>query len=175
MTDAVDVGLLIIRVTLGAVFIAHGIKHALGRQKTTNWFEWLGFRQAGFQWLMMTLTEIGIGLLLIVGLLNSLAAAGVIATMFVAYWTVHRQAGFFITAFMKEGIDVEGWEYVLTLGMAGLALAVTGPGTISIDDGLGIADNLDGWVGLAIAVAGLLLAFGQLAMFWRPASSQVST
>ena len=88
--------------------------------------------------------------------------------MFVAYWTNHREAGFFITAFMQEGIDVEGWEYVWVLAMAGLALAISGPGAISIDDAAGIADNLDGWVGLAIAAAGLVLAIGQIATFWRP-------
>lgn len=171
MSDPVSVGLLVLRVALGGVFLAHGVKHALGREKTTNWFAWLGFKQPGFQWFMSTATEIGVGVLLVLGLLTSLAAAGVVGIMFVAYWTVHKAAGFFITAFMKEGIDVEGWEYVATLAAVALALAVTGPGELSLDDALGIATDLDGWVGFALAGGGALAAVAQLAVFWRPASS----
>jgi hypothetical protein len=36
-----------------------------------------------------------------------------------------------------------------------------------VDEALGIAGNLDGWVGLAIIGAGILVAVGQLAVFWR--------
>ena len=167
--DAFDVGMLVLRFGLGAVFLAHGIKHARGREKTSRWFGSIGFRSPDFQWFMSTATEIGVGVLLILGFLTSLAAAGLIGTMFVAYWTVHRPAGFFITAFMKEGIDVEGWEYVFTLGLAALALAIAGPGELSIDDGIGLAQNLDGWVGFALAAGGVAVALGQLATFWRPA------
>ena len=131
MSDPVSAGLLILRLALGGVFVAHGIKHARGRVKTTGWFRWLGFKAPGFQWLASTSTEIGAGLLLVIGLGSSLAAAGVIGVMAVAFWTVHRAAGFFITAFMKEGIDVEGYEYVLVLSMAALAVAVAGPGDFS--------------------------------------------
>lgn len=168
MTEAIDVALLILRITVGLVFIAHGVKHARGRVKTSNWFGSLGFRSPQFQWFMSTTTEIGVGVLLVLGLFTSVAAAGLIGIMFVAFWTVHRFAGFFITAFMKEDVDVEGWEYVFVLALVGFVLAIGGPGTISLDDAIGIADDLDGWVGFAIAVAGLVLAFGQVATFWRP-------
>ena len=167
--DGIDVGVLVVRVVLGVVFLAHGVKHARGREKTTRWFASIGFEKAGFQWLMSTATEIGVGVLMISGLLTGLAAAGAIGIMFVAFWTVHRPAGFFITAFMKDGIDVEGWEYVFTLSLAALALAIAGPGEISIDHGIGLAQNLDGWVGLAIGIGGVAVAAGQIATFWRPA------
>jgi len=168
MTEAIDAALLVIRATTGIVFLAHGVKHALGRVKTTNWFSSLGFRAPGFQWFMSTATELGVGVLLIFGFFTALAAAGLIGIMFVAYWTNHRPAGFFITAFMKQGVDVEGWEYVWVLAMIGLALAVGGPGGISVDDAVGIADQLDGWVGLGVATVGLVLGAGLVAMFWRP-------
>lgn len=179
MTDPVSVGLLVLRVGLGVVFLAHGIKHLQGREKTTRWFASLGFKAPGFQWLASTATEIGAGVLLIVGLLTGLAAAGVIGIMFVAFWTVHRKAGFFITAFMKEGIDVEGYEYVMMLSVAALALAIAGPGEYSIDAQITVGDStiaalLDGWVGLGAALFGLAGGMALLAAFWRPGSGSNS-
>ena len=150
------------------MFLAHGIKHALGREKTTKWFASIGFKQAPFQWFMSTATELGVGVLLIPGFLTSVAAAGVVSIMFVAFWTVHRPAGFFITAFMKEGIDVEGWEYVFTLAFTASALAVAGPGDWSIDNGLGIDNYLDAWVAVILLTGGLAMGIGELLLFWRP-------
>jgi putative oxidoreductase len=82
--------------------------------------------------------------------------------MFVAFWSIHRFVGFF--NFHRPD---EGYEYVTTLAVIALALAIAGPGRYSVDEALGIAGDLDGWVGLAIVGAGLLVAAGQLAMFWR--------
>ncbi len=166
--DAFNLAMLALRVGIGLVFLAHGIKHARGREKTTNWFESLGFKQPGLQWLVMTTTEIGAGLMLIVGLVNSLAAAAVVGTMVVAFWTVHRKAGFFITAFMKEGIDVEGWEYVFTLAFAAGALAVAGPGDWSLDYQLDLDHKLDAWIGVGFVAGSIALSIVQLATFWRP-------
>lgn len=173
MTDAMSAGLLIVRIALGVVFLAHGIKHALGREKTTAWFGWLGFRAPGFQWFASTATEIGAGALLIAGFLTGPAAAGVIGVMFVAYWSVHREAGFFITAFMKDDIDVEGYEYVAMLAAAALGLAVAGPGEFALDaqitvGGDTLATALDGWVGFGLALLGLAGGFALLGAFWRP-------
>ena len=166
--EAIDWALLVLRVGLGGIFLAHGIKHLGSREKTTNWFESLGFRSPGFQWLAMTATEIGAGALLVLGLLNGLASAAVIGTMLVAFITVHRPAGFFITAFMKEGTDVEGYEYVLTLAVMAVALAIAGPGQISLDDSMGMADAMDAGVGALLVAGGLIFGFVQVATFWRP-------
>lgn len=176
MDDPVSTGLAILRVALGVVFLAHGLKHLAGREKTTNWFGWLGFKAPGFQWMASTATEIGVGILLVVGLLTGFAAAGVVGVMFVAFWTVHRNAGFFITAFMKEGTDVEGYEYVAVLALAATALAVTGPGAYAIDDqimvdGSSLASQFDGWIGLALVFFGAAVAAVQLTIFWRPGRS----
>lgn len=173
MTDPVSTALLILRVALGGVFLAHGIKHALGRAKTTRWFASLGFRAPGMQWLSMTVFEIGAALLAIAGLLTGLAAMAFVAMMFVAYVVNHRAAGFWITAFMKDGVDVEGYEYVLTLALASAALAIAGPGEFSVDwgievDGVALAHLLDGWVGALLAGGGVAAAVGQLVTFWRP-------
>ncbi len=166
--NAIDVGLLALRLVLGVVFVAHGIKHARARHKTSRWFASIGFKAPDFQWLMSTATEIGAGALLIAGLLTSFASAAIVGIMFVAFWTVHRAAGFFITAFMKDGIDVEGWEYVFVLAVVAAALVITGPGELSVDHAIGFADAFDGWVGAAAALSGVVAGSGLLAAFWRP-------
>jgi putative oxidoreductase len=174
MSNTVDVALLVLRLALAVVFLAHGVKHLAGRAKTTAWFASIGFRAPGFQWFASTATELGVAVLLALGLLTALGAAGVVAIMFVAFWTVHRFAGFFITAFMREGVDVEGWEYVATLAVIATTLAIAGAGAYSLDakisfDGVPLTDLLDGWVGLAIVAAAIVIAIVQLVVFWRPA------
>ena len=39
MSDPTGLGLLLLRVVVGIVMLAHGIKHARGREKTSGWFE----------------------------------------------------------------------------------------------------------------------------------------
>ncbi|MDJ0952412.1 MAG: DoxX family protein [Acidimicrobiia bacterium] len=173
MPDTINAALLVLRVGLGVVFLAHGVKHARGRTKTANWFGSIGFTSPDLQWLLSTATEIGVGVLLILGLLTGPAAAGVIGIMTVAYWTVHRSAGFFITAFMKDDVEVEGYEYVATLCVIALALALAGPGEFSLDhaidlSGVTLAEYFDGRAGLVLALAGVALAALQLLLFWRP-------
>jgi putative oxidoreductase len=160
-----DTALLVIRLALGSVMLAHGIRHARGRERTTAWFERIGFRLPPMQWLASTATELGVGVLLVAGALTSLAAAGLIGIATVAFWSVHRYAGFWVTARPDEG-----WEYVFTLAVVAAALAMLGPGGWSVDATLGIDDLLDGWVGAGLAVAGIVVAAGQVAMFYRPRS-----
>lgn len=82
--------------------------------------------------------------------------------MFVAFWSIHRHNGFFI---FRPG---EGYEYVTTLAVAALALATIGPGELSLDHAIGIGDDLAGWLGAAIGLAGIAAGAVQLAVFWRP-------
>jgi uncharacterized membrane protein YphA (DoxX/SURF4 family) len=69
----------VIRTGTGLVILAHGINHARGRERTTNWFGSIGFRYAELQWLASTLSKLAIGILLILGLFTGLASAGLIA------------------------------------------------------------------------------------------------
>jgi putative oxidoreductase len=101
--------------------------------------------------------------MLIIGLGTSLAVAGLVGVMTVAYVAVHRSVGFWITARPDEG-----YEYVLTLGVAAAALAMIGPGSWSLDAALDIDVILDGWYGLAAVSAGVAVAVLQLAVFFRP-------
>jgi putative oxidoreductase len=161
-----DLVLLALRVTLGVVFLAHGVKHFINREKTIRWTESIGLRYPAVQWFFMAFAEIAIGVSLVAGLLTSFGAAGLVAMMLVAFWTVHRHAGFFVSARPDEG-----YEYVLVLAVVGVALAFFGPGTASIDHALGIADDLAGRVGALIAALGLPAGAAHLAATYRRPSA----
>jgi putative oxidoreductase len=167
MTSAINLGLLLLRLAVGVVFIAHGWNHIFGGGKiagTARWFDGLGMRPGIIHAWTASVTELGAGALLVLGFLTPLAGAGVVGVMLVAWITNHIKNGFFI---FRPG---EGYEYVMTLTFAGLALAATGGGAWSIDHAAGIFDP-PGWIAvlvcyaLGIGGAALLLVTG-----WRPGS-----
>jgi putative oxidoreductase len=172
MDDAYDVGLLILRVVLGLTMAAHGYNKFFGGGRiagTAGWFESIGMKPGALHARAAASTEMAAGLGLAVGLLTPIPAAGFVALMFVAAWTVHRHNGFFIVK--------DGWEYNLILATAAVALAATGAGKYSLDYALfrnsGLYPYLHGWCGLLIAlVLGLAGAIGQLAVFYRPPAKQ---
>ena len=165
-TDAIDLALLIFRCGIGAVMLAHGVNHVVGGGKiggTAGWFGSMGMRWPLFQAWFASLTEIGAGILLIVGFLTPLAGAGVIGVMAVAWAINHRGNGFFI---FRPG---EGWEYVMTLALCGLLVGTIGPGQWSLDHAADLDDDLVGTTGLLIsAIAGAGGAAVLLAVAWRP-------
>ncbi len=160
----VNIAALLLRLMVGATMIAHGYNHIWGGGKiegTGGWFESLGLRPGKLHAWLASLTELGAGALLIVGLLNSLAAAGVVGVMMVALITNHFKNGFFI---FRPG---EGYEYVANLTVAGLALGALGPGSWSLDRLIKL--HVAGLTGLAVAaVGGIGGALLLLAIFWRP-------
>ncbi len=160
--ESFDWAMLILRIGTGLIILAHGINHARGRQRTTDWFGSIGFRNPELQWFASTASELAIGLALVTGLLTGPAAAGLVAVMFVAFWSVHRKNGFFI---FRPG---EGWEYVATLAMIGVVIAVAGPGSASIDNAIGIDTDLNGGIGALLVAGALVAAAGQLAIFFKP-------
>lgn len=163
MADTASAALLILRIALGTVLLSHGIKHFRNREKTMKWTASIGFANPALQWFFMSFAEIGVGLSLALGFLTSVGAAGLVSLMAVAFWVVHRHAGFWITARPDEG-----WEYVFVLTAAALVLALLGPGEWAIDHALGVADDLDGAIGGVLAAAGAAAAAAQLAAFYRP-------
>lgn len=160
----VDLGVLILRVGAGLTLAAHGYSKFFrgGRiPGTAGWFNSIGMRPGRLHAYVAACTEVGSGVLLALGLLTPFAAAGFVGVMTVAAWTVHRPNGFF-------SVD-DGWEYNWILALIAVSVATTGPGDWSVDAAIGIADDLDGLVGLAIAAGlGLAGAVGQIASFWRP-------
>ena len=162
--DAIDSALLLLRCGVGAVMLAHGINHIRPNiDGTASWFGSMGMKPPKLHAWLASITEIGCGLLLVVGLLTPFAAAGVVGVMFVAWAINHRGNGFFI---FRPG---EGWEYVMTLGVVGLAIGAIGPGTLSLDEAFDLNDDFVGWPGLLIAaIGGIGGGAALLAGFWRP-------
>jgi putative oxidoreductase len=165
---AIDTALLILRVVLGLTLAAHGYNKFFGGGRipgTAGWFESIGMKPGMFHARVAATTEMAAGIGLAVGLLTPIPAAGFVALMFVAAWTVHRANGFFIVK--------EGWEYNLILAVTAVAVATIGAGKFSLDYALfhttAFYDYLHGWWGLLISIVlGLAGGIGQLVIFWRP-------
>src|SRR5581483_5880160 len=146
-------GLLLLRVVVGGIFAAHGAQKLFGwfegpgRAGTRGWIGSMGFRPDWLFAMLVSLQELGGGLLLAFGLLTPLGALAVTASMVVAVALVHWKNGFFV----GKG----GYEFNLALATAAIALAATGPGRFSIDRALGWDDNLSGvrWAVGAVVIA----------------------
>lgn len=99
-----DWTLTAIRVTLGVVFLAHGMQKALG------WFGGAG---------------------LVAGLLSRVAAIGICAIMLSALVMVHARNGLFMNWFGdRKGHGIE--YHLLALALA-IAIVVRGSGALSLD------------------------------------------
>lgn len=166
MTPAVSTALLLVRVVVGLTMVAHGLNHWRGGGRidgTARWFSGLGLRYGRLQAWLSVVTEIGAGFLLVIGLLTPLACAAVISVMLVAGVLAHRPNGFFVFK--------DGYEYVLVLAIMSLALAMLGPGRLSVDQAAGI--SLSGWAGGGVALGVAVVATaGLLAVFWRPTKEE---
>jgi putative oxidoreductase len=166
-----EIGSLLLRVAMGITMLAHGWNHAFGGGKlagTARWFESIGIRPGRVHALLATVTELAVAPLLFLGFLTPLAAAGVLGVMVVALIANHLKNGYFI---FRPG---EGYEYVLFLTFAALALGALGGGGWSLDRLLIRHDVpgchwLLGWHGLVVtAVLGGGGAALLLATCWRP-------
>jgi len=155
-----DVASLVLRAAVGGTMLAHGIRHGRTLDGTAGWFGSIGFKQPRLQATASAVVEVGAGAALIAGAGTPLAASAVVGTMAVAARSVHLENGFFITA--------EGYEYVLNLSAAAIALAAIGPGSLSVDRLLGLHDKLTPLqrAGLAAGI-GVAAAAVQLATFWE--------
>jgi len=156
--STVDVGLLVLRVGVGATFSLHGFQKLLGwfggsgLKGTAAWFASLGFGTGRAAAVMAGTGEIVGGLGLALGLLTPLAAAAVVGTMTTAAFVNHAEHGFWSVA--------KGWELNGYLIVVATALAITGPGALSIDAWLDVPARLgipmDGTVGMGLALLGMV-------------------
>jgi len=169
--DQINLGLLLLRVAVGATMFAHGYNHFFRGGKiagTARWFASLGMKPGILHAWLASVTELAAGSMLILGLLTPLAAGACAGVMFVAWITNHLKNGFFI---FRPG---EGWEYVANLAVASLAIGALGPGQWSIDDKIDFV--LHGWKGFAAAVIiGVGGCAALLVTFWRPPAREAKS
>ncbi len=150
-------GLFILRVALGLALAAHGTQKLFGWFGGSGWQGWVNangrmrLRPALFWALVGGLSEFGGGVLLALGFLSPLGSLGVLAAMAMAIRT-HWPKGYWAS----KG----GFEYPMINLVAALALALSGPGAISVDGVLGITLPEPGSVviGLLLVLVGLMAA-----------------
>ena len=166
--DAYNFALLLLRVSFGLTMAAHGYAKVFQGGKldgTAGWFDSIGMRPGKVHARLAAGTEILAGLGLAAGLLTTFSAAGFVALMVVAGWTVHRNNGFMIVK--------DGWEYTFIVAVTAIFIAWLGPGEYSLDHAFGIDDALNGWTGLLIAdVLGVAAGIATLAIFYRPPAAE---
>jgi putative oxidoreductase len=132
----IDVGLLVLRLVLGVIFVAHGAQKLFGSfggpglKGTAAFHKQLGIKPPYLMAVLVGLAEFVGGILVAVGFLTPLVAVALIAVMVVAVLKVHLRNGFFA----QNG----GYELNLALAGMGLTLLLTGAGAYSLDGVLGI-------------------------------------
>lgn len=125
-TTSTSIGLTALRIVLGVVFIAHGAqKFAQGIPNVTRGFDGMGVPFADVAAPVVAGLELVGGVLLVLGVATRVVALVLAVDMVVAGLLAHASAGFFA----QDG----GFEYVLVLAVASLAVAFTGPGRFSLD------------------------------------------
>ena len=117
-------GLLVLRLLLGAIMIAHGWqKIADHMHGITGMIHQLGLPT--FMAYVVVATELGGGILIVVGFLTRLAALAIFVDMVVAILKVHLPHGLF----SSNG----GFEFPLACAAIAFSLIWSGAGPIAID------------------------------------------
>jgi len=127
-TGSRAVGLLLLRVVMGAAFMFHGWYKI---QSPGGAFAWMGAEAPvpGILQGMAVLAEFGGGLALILGLLTPLAALGIACTMIVALAMVHLPRG---DPFVGQP-GKPSFELAAGYLANAILLILIGPGMISLD------------------------------------------
>lgn len=120
--------LLLGRVAVGVVFIAHGwSKFAdMGISGTTAFFSSIGVPAPGIAAPVVATLELAGGAALVLGVALPVAGTLLALDMIGAIVFVHAPNGLFV--------DKGGYELVLTLAAASLAIGFTGGGTLAVDN-----------------------------------------
>ncbi|UXY27230.1 DoxX family protein [Streptomyces sp. HUAS TT20] len=153
--DRRDLGLLLLRMGTGGVLAAHGAQKLLGWfggggiEETGKFMESIGYSPGKESAVTAGLAEAGGGTLLALGLATP-AAGAVTAGAMAGAATIAAPNGFFA----YEG----GYEYPVVLGLAATALAVTGPGRLSLDHALGHVFDRGWMVPVALGVTAAVTA-----------------
>lgn len=160
----VSLVLLVVRLFLGPMIFAHGFQKYFRGGKidgTAGWFHGIGVRPGRLNAYLAASTELGVGVLMTLGLLTPFASAGLISLMTVAVVTVHRNNGFFN---FNKG---QGVEYNVAVAVMALVPSAVGAGRYSLDYAWHIL-HWSLWTDLSVSVVlGLGGAAAQLLIFYR--------
>lgn len=120
-------GLTILRVIVGIVFIVHGSQKlfVFGLHGVTQGFTQFGVPLPTLSAPVVTFVELLGGIALVLGLFTRIAAILLAIDMVGAIVFVHAKNGFFLPT---------GYEYALMLLTVFVAIVVSGPGAYAIDD-----------------------------------------
>lgn len=122
----VDTALLVLRLVVGAIFIAHGYQKVFhfGIAGVTTMFGSMGVPLAGLVAPLVSVLELVGGIALVLGVVTRVAGLLLAIDMFCAILIVHGKNGFFLP---------RGMEFVLGNMAMALALALAGAGAYSLD------------------------------------------
>jgi putative oxidoreductase len=118
--------LTLVRIIVGVVFLAHGSQKlfSLGFQGVAGFFTQIGVPLPGVAAPVVTLVEVLGGIALLLGVLTRWAGILLALDMLGAIVFVHLKGGFFVPS---------GVEFVLTLLVLNVTLALAGPGNLAVD------------------------------------------
>lgn len=122
-----DIGPLVLRVALGAIFVWHGYDKVFtaGIGNVSGFLGGLGIPLPGIMAYILAYGELIGGILLILGLFTHWAAKFALVVGLVALFTVHLKNGF--------SVGNGGYEYIMLITAAAISVLITGAGKYSLD------------------------------------------
>jgi putative oxidoreductase len=134
-------GLTILRVTLGVIFVMHGYLalDMIGPAGIAGYTRRMGYPAAlgpALAWYLILAHNLG-GILLVLGLWTRWAALAQVPIMASALFLHHWRQGFFLTGVVVDAAQgraiAAGYEYVLLVLAATVTLVLAGGGALAVD------------------------------------------
>ena len=140
MTLSSGLGLAVLRVTLGVIFVLHGyLGLDIGPGGIAVYTTRMGYPAALGQalgWYLILAHSVG-GILLILGLFTRWAALAQVPIVASAFLLHHLPQGFFLTGIVVDparGVAIAGgYEYILLVLAATVTLVLAGGGALALD------------------------------------------